>query len=101
MEGNARIRPANGRGSRAVHGVGRERESEPREREREREWARMGEEDVLAFNAAHGVAGEGSMAGSWRRPRILGHGAGETGPSRTVRRPKRTVREAGRYNSSP
>jgi hypothetical protein len=34
MEGTARIRLANGRGSRAVHGVGRERESEPRESER-------------------------------------------------------------------
>ena len=29
-----------------------------REREREREWAQVGEEDVLAFNAAYGVAGE-------------------------------------------
>ena len=56
MEGSARIRPANGRGSHAVHGVGRERESEPRERVRE--WARVGEEDVLDFNAAYGVAGE-------------------------------------------
>ena len=55
-----------------------------RERERVREWARVGEEDVLAFNAAYGVAGEGSMAGTWRRPTILGHGAGETEPSRTV-----------------
>ena len=44
--------------SSVAHGVGRERESDPREREREREWARVGEEDVLAFNAAYGVAGE-------------------------------------------
>ena len=69
--------------SSVAHGVGRERESEPRERLRE--WARVGEEDVLAFNVAYGVAGEGSMAGTWRRPTILGHGAGETEPSRTVR----------------
>ena len=61
----------------------------------------MGEEDVLAFNAAYGVAGEGSMAGTWRRPMILGHGAGEIEPSRTVRRTQRTIREAGRYNPSP
>ena len=27
---------------------------------------------VLAFNVAYGVAGEGSMAGTWRRPTILG-----------------------------
>ena len=37
----------------------------------------MGEDDVLAFNAKYGVAGEGSMAGTWRRPTIHGHGAGE------------------------
>ena len=54
---------------------------------------------MLAFNAAYGVAGEGSMAGTWRRPTILGHGAGETEPSRTVRRPKRTVRKARCYSS--
>ena len=29
-----------------------------RERVCVREWARVGEEDVLAFNAAYGVAGE-------------------------------------------
>jgi len=56
---------------------------------------------VLAFNAAYGVAGEGSMAGTWLRPTILGHGAGETGPLQTIRRPKRTVREAGCYNLPP
>ena len=50
--------------SSVAHGVGRERESDPRERVCVREWARVGEEDVLAFNAAHGVAGEGSMAGT-------------------------------------
>ena len=83
-EGSARIRPASRRSSSSVHGAGRERESEPRERVRE--WAQVGEEDVLAFNAAYGVAGEGSMAGTWRRPTILGHGAGKTEPSRTVHR---------------
>ena len=55
-EGSARIRPASGRSSSSVHGAGRERESEPRERVRE--WAWVGEEDVLDFNAAYGVAGE-------------------------------------------
>ena len=52
MEGSTRIRPANGRSSRSAHGVGRERESETRERTRE--WARVGGEDVLVFNAAYG-----------------------------------------------
>ena len=54
MEGNSRIRPANGRSSRSAHGVGRERESEPREREKE--WAHVGGGEVLAFNAAYGMA---------------------------------------------
>jgi len=54
MEGSAWIRPVSGRSSSSVHGAGRERESEPRERE----WAWVGEEDVLAFNAAYGVAEE-------------------------------------------
>ena len=58
MEGSSRNRPASGRSSSSVHGAGRERESEPIERKRVREWARLGEEDVLTFNAAHGVAGE-------------------------------------------
>ena len=90
--------------SSVAHGVGRERESEPRERERERErvreWARVGEEDVLAFNAAYGVAREGSMAGMWRRPTILGHGVDET-ECVADRPPSQTVRKAGRYNPSP
>ena len=54
MEGSTRIRPANGRSSRSAHGVGRERESETRERTRE--WARVGGEEVPAFNAAYGMA---------------------------------------------
>ena len=54
MEGSSRIRPANGRSSSNAHGVGRERESETRERTRE--WARVGGEEVLAFNAAYGMA---------------------------------------------
>ena len=37
---------------------GRGRVNRERERERVREWARVGEEYVLAFNAAYGVAGE-------------------------------------------
>ena len=36
----------------------REGEEELTERERVMEWARVGEDDVLAFNAAYGVAGE-------------------------------------------
>ena len=75
MEGNARIQPANGRGSRAVHGVGRERESELRERERVREWERVGEEGVLAFNAAYGDGrAKGSMParGGDRRTPVSG-----------------------------
>ena len=37
---------------------GRVNRERGRERERVREWARVGEEDVLDFNAAYGVAGE-------------------------------------------
>ena len=76
MEGNSRIWPANGWSSSSVHGVGRERESELRESDGV--GAGWVEEDGLAFNAAYGVAGEGSMAGTWRRPMILGHGVDET-----------------------
>ena len=54
MEGSTRIRPANGRSSRSVHGVGRERESETRGRTRE--WVRVDGEEVLDFNAAYGMA---------------------------------------------
>ena len=43
------------------------------------------EEDGLAFNAAYGEVQESSTVGTWRRPTILGHGAGGTEPSRTVR----------------
>ena len=34
-----------------------------------------------------GWPGKSPMAGTWRRPTILGHGAGETEPSRTVLSP--------------
>ena len=50
-----------------------------REKGRERENGRgVGGRDVLAFNSAYGMAREGWMAGTWRRPTILGHGTGET-----------------------
>ena len=64
MEGSSRNRPANGRSSSSVHGVGRERESELRERERERvrEWARVGEGKVRTFNAAY-EDGQGKLDG--------------------------------------
>ena len=54
MEGSSRIRPASGRCSNVAHGVGMEMERELRERARE--WARVGEGDVHAFNAAYGMA---------------------------------------------
>ena len=56
MEGSALIRPANGRGSRVVHGVGRERESEPRERARE--WAWVGEGLCATSMPRTGMAGK-------------------------------------------
>ena len=45
-------------------------------------------------------AGTSSSVGTWRRPTNLGLGVVEAGPSRTVRSPKRTVREAGCYNTT-
>ena len=96
MEGNSRIRPANGRSSRSAHGVGRERESEPRERERV---GAGGWWEVARLQC--GVRGwpeESSRVGTWWRPTNLGHGVVETESLRTVRRPKRTVREAGCYS---
>ena len=42
-------------------------------------------------------AGTSSSVGTWRRPTNLGLGVVEVGPSRTVRSPKRAVREAGCY----
>ena len=51
MEGSARIRPASGRSSSSIHGVGRERESETRERTRDE--VGVGEGKVRAFNAAY------------------------------------------------
>ena len=61
MEGNSRIRPANGRSSCSAHGVGRERESEPREREKGRVGA-GGWRDVRDFNSAYGD-GQGKSDG--------------------------------------
>ena len=85
MRGFGRCR---GGRSNVPHGVGRERESELRERERVREWARGGWRAVRDFNAAHGEGRESSTVGTWWRPTILGHGAGETEPSQTVRSPQ-------------
>jgi hypothetical protein len=99
MEGNSRIRLVNESSSRSAHGVGRERESEPRERERV---GAGGWREVARLQC--GVRGwpeESSRVGTWWRPMNLSHGVVETEPSRTVRRPKRTVREAGCYNPSP
>ena len=81
MEGSSRNRPANGRSSSSVHGVGRERESEMREREREMRsgWVKG---RYASSMWRTGMAGEDSMASTWRRPVILDHGAGETEPSR-------------------
>ena len=42
-------------------------------------------------------AGTSSSVGTWRRPTNLSLVVVEAGPSRTVRSPKRTVREAGCY----
>ena len=58
MEGSSQNRPANGEGAQASPMASGGRGRVNRERERVREWARVGEEDVLAFNAAYGVAGE-------------------------------------------
>ena len=72
MEGNSRIRPANGRSSRSAHGVGRERESEPREREKE--WAHVGGGKVHVFNAAYGDGqrrARGSARGGDRRTSVM------------------------------
>ena len=44
-------------------------------------------------------AGTSSSVGTWRRSTNLGLGVVEAGPSRTVRSPKRTVREAGCYST--
>ena len=66
MEGNTRIRPANGRSSSSARGIGRERESETRERTRDE--LGVGEGEVRAFNAAYwdGRA-KGSTADTWWR----------------------------------
>ena len=42
--------------------------------------------------------GMSSSVGTWRRPTNLSLGVVEAGPLRTVRSPKRTVREAGCYS---
>ena len=44
-------------------------------------------------------AGTSSSVGTWQRPTNLGLGVVEAGPSRTIRSPKRTVREAGCYST--
>ena len=96
MEGSARIRPANGSRSSVVHGVGRERESELRERGRVGAGGWRG--DVRLQCGVLGWPGMSSTVGTWRRPTNLGLGVVETRTSRTVRRPKRTVSEAGCYS---
>ena len=72
MEGSSRNRPANGRSSSSVHGVGREGESELREREEE--WARVGGGKLPAFNAAYGDGQRralGSARGGDRRTSVM------------------------------
>ena len=66
MEGNSRIRPANGRSSRSAHGVGREGESELRERERV---GAGGWREVARLQCGvRGWPGKRLDAGTWRRP---------------------------------
>ena len=97
MEGSVRIQPANGRSSRSAHGVGRERKSEPRERESKRVGTGGWRGGARLQCGVRGWPGTSSTVGTWRRPTNLGLGVVETEPSQTVRRPKRTVREARCY----
>ena len=98
MEGSSQNRPANGRRTSSVHGVGRERESELRERERGRVGAGGWRGVVRLQCGVLGWPGTSSTVGAWRQPTNLGLGVVETEPSQTVRRPKRTVYEAGCYS---
>ena len=102
MEGSSQNRPANGRSSRSAHGVGRERESEPRERvrvrERERKSGRRWVEGCARLQ--FGVRGRPGKVrwparGGDRRFSVTEQV--KQSASRTIRRPKRTVRKARCY----
>ena len=99
-EGNTWIRPASGRSSCSAHGVGRERESEPREREREKERkSGRGWVDGCA-RLQFGIRGRSGKVrwparGGDRRSSVTEQV--KQSASRTVRRPKWTVREARCY----